>query len=555
MIDSFKLKGWLRWPLIRAHLCTLAAAVSFNSTWRVPREAFRYGGVSYLLVLTVAMVVIALPGTLLQLAIGQLSQQDAVGVWRAVPFFKGPLVFLLLLVLSFCIGNSDNFATIQRQFEWRHYMESNIWHSAVTQALWSSQIAGGFLISSGDTIYFSTNVQWSSLAIIATNIILSWFGMLFWFAVAGSDERDVSALAVLVQMFKAAEYQELNVTWPLLVFAALFFSGIITMLTLLYPLYDRFRRAGGHGWRLISFSSSLVGAAAALGVLVGRLPALALLEDIAVPLLISIATVFEIVAFVFIYGWKPLVEDVEFLTGRELVKSWVMGWCAAPGIILPFTIWWLVMLFSNTTDWTEPPWDAITVVAVTSLSFVIFFAFAIASVIKQVQYDCLGKVKTSFQPSRHWGPRDPITHYYWLARREEVGRGNLPSRYNRRQLGQMSGGTSFLNIPQEINTNNKFVQQFSADKKRSNSDDWLYTRHRKEYIAQVFHISAGKMRSKSLEYPVWPAIVTKIKSCARNKDSVASSNYVTPPEMSGSMQYSDHETTDTDKNEKTQVLK
>lgn len=79
----------------------MAAAVSFNSTWRVPREAFRYGGVSYLLVLTVAMVVIALPGTLLQLAIGQLSQQDAVGVWRAVPFFKGKLsVYLSMMQMQ-----------------------------------------------------------------------------------------------------------------------------------------------------------------------------------------------------------------------------------------------------------------------------------------------------------------------------------------------------------------------------------------------------------------------------------------------------------------------
>lgn len=164
-------------------------------------------------------------------------------------------------------------------------------------------------------------------------------------------------------------------------------------------------------------------------------------------------------------------------------------------------------------------------------------------------------MKTSFQPSRHWGPRDPITHYYWLARREEVGRGNLPSRYNRRQLGQMSGGTSFLNIPQEINIRNKSAQLFSADKKRSNSDDWLYTRHRKEYIAQLFHISAGKMRSKSLENPSWPTIVTDIKSCVRNKDSVASSNYVTPPEISESMQYSDQETTDTHRIEKTEVLK
>lgn len=45
-----------------------------------------------------------------------------------------------------------------------------------------------------------------------------------------------------------------------------------------------------------------MGAAAGLGVLVGRLPVLAVLEDIAVPLLISLATILEIVAFVFIYG-------------------------------------------------------------------------------------------------------------------------------------------------------------------------------------------------------------------------------------------------------------
>lgn len=85
---------------------------------------------------------------------------NPVKLMKRILYVLGPLVFLLLLVLAFCIGSSDNFATIQRQFEWRHYTESKIWHSAVTQALWSSQIAGGFLISSGDTIYFSTNVQW-----------------------------------------------------------------------------------------------------------------------------------------------------------------------------------------------------------------------------------------------------------------------------------------------------------------------------------------------------------------------------------------------------------
>lgn len=85
----FSKKNWLSWRLIGPHLCTLAVAVSYNSIWRTPREAFRYGGLQLLLLFTIASVVVVLPVVLLQLAVGQLSQQDSVGVWKAVPFFKG----------------------------------------------------------------------------------------------------------------------------------------------------------------------------------------------------------------------------------------------------------------------------------------------------------------------------------------------------------------------------------------------------------------------------------------------------------------------------------
>lgn len=74
-------------------MCTLAIAVSFNSMWRVPTDSFRYGGLQFLVVQSVAMIVVALPVTLLELAAGQLSQQDAVGMWRAVPFFKGKILY------------------------------------------------------------------------------------------------------------------------------------------------------------------------------------------------------------------------------------------------------------------------------------------------------------------------------------------------------------------------------------------------------------------------------------------------------------------------------
>lgn len=84
---------WMSMSLFRAHLCTLGVAVGLQATWRTPRDAFRHGGLQYGIVLTVAMIAVALPLTLLQLSVGQLSQQDAVGIWRAVPFFRGIVCF------------------------------------------------------------------------------------------------------------------------------------------------------------------------------------------------------------------------------------------------------------------------------------------------------------------------------------------------------------------------------------------------------------------------------------------------------------------------------
>lgn len=85
-----------------------------------------------------------------------------------------------------------------------------------------------------------------------------------------------------------------------------------------------------------------------------------------------------------------LVEDVEFLTGRELARFWVLGWCAAPGIIVPFTIWWMTMAFIRDETWNEAPWPAITMITTAALAFLIIITFASVAVAKQVQYDLIG---------------------------------------------------------------------------------------------------------------------------------------------------------------------
>ncbi|CAG4942537.1 unnamed protein product [Colias eurytheme] len=634
MIDFYKLKVWLMWPQMRAHLCTLAVAYSLNSTWRIPRDGFRFGGLAYGLVLTLAMLIVALPAVILQLATGQLSQQDAVGVWRAVPFFKGigyirhlisyigavcaiiylavsatifmftlnntipfsdcielvddggqdldviqnatlcfnqtilapisekpeyytalvlvivflwilfpfllyspvksmkrifytlgPALQVLWIIIVCCIGDKAGLAWLSKKEDWANFLRPEIWNIAISRALLAAQVAGGYLISAGDSIYANSDVEWTPIAFVGINIVTIWFGLIIWFAL-GSSDNDTSNFAVLAETYNITVNKNLSAIWPLLIFATLFLSGIISMISLLYPIYDRFRRIGGYRWRYISICSSVVGSGIAAAALIDN-SILTMLEDTILPFLINFTTAIEILVFVFIYGWKVLSEDVEFLAGRQLMKYWVWGWWAAPGILLPFLIWWYIVRFLDDPLWSEPPWDSTALIVATSIFGLIVIIFATFSVARQVQYDIVGKLKSSFRPSRHWGPRDPIAHYYWLARREQLDYQGPRSRYRRRQLGQFSGTSSILSISklQEVSSGTSVEV-----KRRSNSDDWLYS-YRKDYLSEMFDIHyPNKRRSKSLDWAI-PHIVPnggyKKYENTPSCDTTPSDSYVT----------------------------
>lgn len=83
------------------------------------------------------------------------------------------------------------------------------------------------------------------------------------------------------------------------------------------------------------------------------------------------------------------MEDVEFLTGQGLCKYWVMGWCAAPGVVAPLTLWWVAVVVMDGA-WSWPPWPASVVAAAGALAILILITFAAVAVARQVQYDIIG---------------------------------------------------------------------------------------------------------------------------------------------------------------------
>ncbi|GBP93139.1 hypothetical protein EVAR_69401_1 [Eumeta japonica] len=86
-LDRIRFEEYFTGTTLRAHLCTLTIALSFNNVIRLPRESIHYGIIPYLLVFLFVSIILALPCALQQITVGQF-QQDVVGAWRAVPFFK-----------------------------------------------------------------------------------------------------------------------------------------------------------------------------------------------------------------------------------------------------------------------------------------------------------------------------------------------------------------------------------------------------------------------------------------------------------------------------------
>ncbi|XP_060803757.1 sodium-dependent nutrient amino acid transporter 1 isoform X2 [Amyelois transitella] len=507
---------------IKTQLCTLAVSLTLFNTARLPREAFKYGAVPYLVVYTFWLLAVGLPTCLLQLAMGQLSQQDPIGVWRAVPFLRGvghlkvltsylccvynimyialslaffiwiakgslplrdctrlhithhgyenkmsaaecfnstflssftdnPQYFGIMSILMFflwffvplllyrlqkslkaslavlapvtivlavvlCVFLSD-VESLKPLFEscmkWVPITHPRIWHSALIQALLSTHIAGGFLVSAGGKIYVNSDVRWTTTSVIVTNILSGWIWILVWESILGEAKTDTSFISILVLIYQSNIGRRMR-EWPMLAFGLVVVSGMITVLTLLFPIYDKIQRVSSINWRLFAASTSAVGTVLSVAVLAKGLEVATLLDDLVIPVLAVFTTAVEIVGLVFIYGWYNLSVDIEFLTGCKLPCIWTAIWWTIPVFLLSVTGWWLRAILRITWSQNQSMWPLLGVFIGIIVVMVVVAAIAVA---KEEQYNFVAKVASAFRSSRLWGPEEPMARYIWMSKR------------------------------------------------------------------------------------------------------------------------------------------
>lgn len=508
---------------VKTQLCTIAISLTLFNSVRLPKEAFRHGAVPYLVIYSFWLLAAGLPTTLLQLAMGQLSHQDPIGVWRAVPILRGVghlkvltsyvccVYYMMYVALSFAyllwIGKgsfplkdctklhitpngyenkmnatecfSSTFlapfteypqylgimavlifllwffvpvllyrlhktlkttlgsitiiivviaillstflaktAVLDSMFEscvqWSSLSEPYIWHSALVQALMSTQIVSGYLTSAGGTIYRHSDVRWTSALLIMTNIFAGWLWVLLWESIGGTGRKDTSFISILVLIYQSSVSERRNKEWPLLAFGVVFCSGIISVLILLYPVYDKLHRVTGDHWRVFACATSAVGTALTVAVLARGLEIATVLDELMVPVLTVFTSAVEVVGFVFIYGWCYLTVDIEFLTGTKLPYFWIATWCLTPVLIIGVSGWWLRALLRISWGNGSTLWPLLAVFLLILVVMVILAARAVA---KEEQFNLVSKLISAFRPSRLWGPEEPMARYVWMSQR------------------------------------------------------------------------------------------------------------------------------------------
>ncbi|XP_063536150.1 sodium- and chloride-dependent glycine transporter 2-like [Cydia strobilella] len=520
---------------IKTQLCTLAISLTLFNFVRLPREAFRHGTLPYMVAYSVWLVLVALPASLLQLAVGQLSQQDPVGVWRAVPILRGvghlkvitsyicsvytmmyvalsaayliwigkgsfplkdctklqitphgyenkmnasecfnstflapftmypqyfgimaiiifilwffvpillyrlrkslkvslsilaPITMITAIVLCTFLSNGDVlFSMLQDCEQWNVVFEPFIWQSAMVQSLLSTQVAGGYLICAGGTVYRHSDVRWTSIMIIIANLITGWLWVFLWESIGGEGTKDTSFVSILVVIYQSSVAEKRSKEWPILAFGIVVLSGIITALLLLFTVFSKFSRTFNDHWRLVATASSAVGTTLTIAVLLKGLKVVTVLDELVVPVLAAFTTAMEIVGFVFIYGWHYLRLDVEFLTGTKLPLIWIAAWALAPILLVGVSGWWLRVLLHTTWNQNLSLWPMSGVFIGILVVLVIMAAIAVA---QEEQFNLVSKIASSFRSSRLWGPEELMARYVWMSQRittEQDSERNFP---------------------------------------------------------------------------------------------------------------------------------
>ena len=136
---------------------------------------------------------------------------------------------------------------------------------------------------------------------------------------------------------------------------------------------------------------------------------------------------FEIIGFVWVYGFENFLDDLEFMLEKQPSVYWRMCWfIITPFILITIFFYTVATLSTLTYGNSQFPWTAhaagilVLTFGVSQIPLWAFVAF-----IKNRRLPWKEMWTQAFSPSLDWGPRDSDDKRRWLSFKEEKAKNRI----------------------------------------------------------------------------------------------------------------------------------
>ncbi|XP_045461897.1 sodium-dependent nutrient amino acid transporter 1-like isoform X2 [Harmonia axyridis] len=351
------------------------------------------------------------------------------------------LIFFIALMVRAAIAEEqvDGFSKLVSDIKWVDLHSANIWYYAAIQVFFSTNLGFGTFITNASVMYDKVNPLWTALGYLSANLLFGIGSILLCYIISGnfhitqtkqSDITEVHLLTLIYDMAVSSTEKD-NKIWAIVAYCLIVSVGLISMATMMYTVLKVITEENKKKlkwWKTCLITCFIGYIAGCAALLQNNFQIVRLLDGYIVGNLIFIAVIVEVFALITFYGIEKIQCDFEFMLGQVLSKFWLVLWWIIPLLLTGIFCWGLATLpFGN-----DPEWLSGTGWGVVLMATIFIFAMGIYTITKQDGYSFTDKVKTSFQPSKNWGPKDPMQRYTWVQWCSKIQQGERDFTLKRR---------------------------------------------------------------------------------------------------------------------------
>jgi len=142
---------------------------------------------------------------------------------------------------------------------------------------------------------------------------------------------------------------------------------------------------------------------------------LTLVDEFGAKFVIYVMAMVEVAAISWVYGINNLGKDIKFMLGFTISWYWIFCWAVfIPFFLAAILVYHMVENFKpahNDVDFTGAALASGWILA--TFALLLIPGMALHAVYTRKAPDWMGKLKESFQPTKDWGPRDPVIRREW----------------------------------------------------------------------------------------------------------------------------------------------